>query len=490
LTISPLALSFANQEVGTTSAAKNLTLTNPNSSALQINTVTPSGDFTLSSNGCNGTLLAPAANCVVSVVFTPSQTGTRTGTLTITDAAYNSPQTVSLTGKGILVKPTFSATHLSFGDEPVDVPSAPQTITLTNPNLVPLSVTSVVPSGDFTLTNDTCSGSSVPAGGTCSFGVIFTPSQIGSRSGKIIVTDNSVTPTQTLTLSGIGIIVTPTVSPASLSFGRVQVDTISSPLTVTLSNSSLVALSITSITVTGPYAITANTCDSSVPASSSCQVSVTFNPTTDTNHNGTTEIGKLTFVDDGKKTTQTVSLTGITFGTAPSPTPTATATATATATPTSTATATATTTSTATATATQIATATATATSTATATVTPTPTPVAAPLKFTPRELNFKKVKVGNGKLQKLTLSNPTKSGPPITLANAIVSATNPQEFGFPKSGGYTCFLSVARLFPKQKCTLLLEFGPASTGPKFSSVTIMDNASNANQVIQLQGTGK
>ena len=122
--------------------------------------------------------------------------------------------------------------------------------------------------------------------------------------------------------------------------------------------------------------------------------------------------------------------------------------------------------------------------------MTPTPTPVAAPLKFTPRELNFKKVKVGNRKLQKLTLSNPTKSGPPITLANAIVSATNPQEFGFPKSGGYTCFLSVARLFPKQKCTLLLEFGPASTGPKFSSVTIMDNASNANQVIQLQGTGK
>ena len=198
--------------------------------------------------------------------------------------------------------------------------------------------------------------------------------------------------------------------------------------------------------------------------------------------------------------TATTTATGTATATATSGTPTATATRTATPTVTATATststpmatATATTTSTATATATQIATATATATSTATATVTPTPTPtpVAAPLKFTPRELNFKKVKVGNGKLQKLTLSNPTKSGPPITLANAIVSATNPQEFGFPKSGGYTCFLSVARLFPKQKCTLLLEFGPASTGPKFSSVTIMDNASNANQVIQLQGTGK
>jgi len=127
---------------------------------------------------------------------------------------------------------------------------------------------------------------------------------------------------------------------------------------------------------------------------------------------------------------------------------------------------------------------------TPTPTPTPLPSPVAAPLKSTPGRLNFKKVKVGSGKLLKLTLSNPTKSGPPITLTNATVPVTNPQEFGFPKSGGYTCFLSLGQLFPKQNCTLLLEFAPASTGAKFSSVTIMDNASNANQVIQMQGAGK
>src|SRR5208282_2563814 len=48
LTISPLVLVFPQQEVGTTSTAKNVTLTNPNASAPQINTVTPSGDFSLS----------------------------------------------------------------------------------------------------------------------------------------------------------------------------------------------------------------------------------------------------------------------------------------------------------------------------------------------------------------------------------------------------------------------------------------------------------
>jgi hypothetical protein len=116
ITIVPVVLSFPQQEVET-SAAKNVTLTNPNSAALQINSVVPSaGDFTVTSDGCSNTMLAPGANCVVSVTFTPSQTGTRTGTLTITDGAFNSPQTVNLTGKGILIRPTFSPTHLSFGE--------------------------------------------------------------------------------------------------------------------------------------------------------------------------------------------------------------------------------------------------------------------------------------------------------------------------------------------------------------------------------------
>src|SRR5262249_25149281 len=146
-----------------------------------------------------------------------------------------------------------------------------------------------------------------------------------------------------------------------------------------------------------------------------------------------------------------------------SPTPSATPTATSTATSTSTTTATPT------------------ATATTTATPTATATEVAEPLKLTPAKLNFKAVKVGGAKFLKLTLINAQKKGPPITLTTASVPATNPQEFGFPQNGGFTCFLSVTQLSPKQSCTLLMEFAPASRGSKFSSLTIFDNASNANQ---------
>ncbi len=129
-------------------------------------------------------------------------------------------------------------------------------------------------------------------------------------------------------------------------------------------------------------------------------------------------------------------------------------------------------------------------TPTSTPSPTPAPSPVAAQLEITPGKLNFKKVTVGNAKLLTLTLSNAANNGPPITFGNPTafsVPVTSPQEFGFPQSGMTTC---PSQLLPKQECKLTLQFAPASTGQKSSTVTIFDNASNAPQVIHLQGTGK
>jgi hypothetical protein len=44
--------------------------------------------------------LAAKSKCTISVMFTPTQTGTRTGTLRVNDSAVGSPQTSSLTGTG------------------------------------------------------------------------------------------------------------------------------------------------------------------------------------------------------------------------------------------------------------------------------------------------------------------------------------------------------------------------------------------------------
>jgi ASPM-SPD-2-Hydin domain-containing protein/beta-propeller repeat-containing protein len=98
--LAPTSLAFGNQVLNTTSAAKTVTLTNTGTAALTINSIAASGDFAISNNPC-GAGLAAGANCIISVTFTPTALGARTGTLTITDNAGGSPHTAPLTGNGV-----------------------------------------------------------------------------------------------------------------------------------------------------------------------------------------------------------------------------------------------------------------------------------------------------------------------------------------------------------------------------------------------------
>ncbi len=100
-TVSPTSFTFAAETVGTTSAAKIVTLTNNLSTALPISitfTGADPGDFG-PTDTCNGSVPAKS-HCTISVTFTAKATGTRTATLNVSDSANNSPQTVSLTGTG------------------------------------------------------------------------------------------------------------------------------------------------------------------------------------------------------------------------------------------------------------------------------------------------------------------------------------------------------------------------------------------------------
>ncbi len=108
LTLSPGAISFAAQPVGSSSAAKTLTLANSGSSSITIASITATAPFAATSQ-C-GSSLASGASCTVQVSFTPTASGAATGTLTIASSAANSPQTAALTGQGsdfsIAVLPT------------------------------------------------------------------------------------------------------------------------------------------------------------------------------------------------------------------------------------------------------------------------------------------------------------------------------------------------------------------------------------------------
>jgi Abnormal spindle-like microcephaly-assoc'd, ASPM-SPD-2-Hydin len=95
----PKSLTYAAQTVGTTSAPKTVTVTNHGTKTLTFGSVTTTGDFA-ATNTCLGGVGANGGRCTVKVTFTPTQTGTRTGTLTLVDGGGDSPQVLNLTGTG------------------------------------------------------------------------------------------------------------------------------------------------------------------------------------------------------------------------------------------------------------------------------------------------------------------------------------------------------------------------------------------------------
>jgi hypothetical protein len=100
--ISPTSLAFSNEPITVTSSAQSVTLTNTGNAVLSNISFTFTGtnasDF--GQNTTCGSSLAAGANCTIAVTFTPSAAGNETASLSISDNASGSPQTVGLSGTG------------------------------------------------------------------------------------------------------------------------------------------------------------------------------------------------------------------------------------------------------------------------------------------------------------------------------------------------------------------------------------------------------
>ena len=199
VTLSATTLTFGNVAIGTTSAVKNVTLTNTGTATLSISGFTVTGPFA-ETNTCGSTVLA-GKKCTISVTFSPTILGSASGVVTITDNASNSPQTISTTGSGI-TDVTLSPGAITFTSQTVGNTSNPISVTLTNNLPTTLTITSVAVSGDFAQTN-TC-GTTVAGKAKCTISVTFTPTVVGKRTGTLTVTDNASNSPQTANLTGTG----------------------------------------------------------------------------------------------------------------------------------------------------------------------------------------------------------------------------------------------------------------------------------------------
>jgi len=314
--LSPTSVAFPAQLVNAPSAAQTVTLTNSGTGTLAISGVAASGDFA-QTNTC-GASVGAGANCTISVTFTPTAAGNRTGAVTVTDNAAGSPQTIALSGTGIAPQVSLSSTSLTFPNQSVGTSGLTQNVTLTNTGTAPLTITSVQASTGFGATNG-CTASLTPGDG-CTIGVLFDPNAIGNINGTLTITDNSngvAGTTQTVALSGTGTAPAVSLSSTTVTFTAQLVNSTSAAQAVTLTNSGNLSLSIVGVTVAGTnggdFAQT-NTCGSSVAAGANCAISVTFTPTA-----GGSRTGTITLTDNAAGSPHTVSLTGTgeDFGVAP-----------------------------------------------------------------------------------------------------------------------------------------------------------------------------
>ena len=413
-TLSPTSLSFGTVPIGVTSGSKTVTLKNTGSASLTINSITitgtNAGDFA-QSHTC-GSSLAASASCTMSVTFKPTASGARSAALSITDNAPGSPQQVALGGTGTAAK--LSPTSLSFGTQAIGVTSGAKTVTLTNVGTTSLTITTIAitgtNTGDFAQTH-TC-GSSLAASASCTISVTFKPTASGARSASLSVTDNANGSPQQVSFSGTG--TAAKLSPTSLSFGTQAIGVTAAAKTVTLKNVGTTSLTITTIAITGTntgdFAQT-HTCGSSLAASASCTISVTFKPTA-----SGARSASLSITDNAAASPQQVSLSG-----------------------------------------------------------------TGTTAKLSPGSLSFGLVAIGvTSGAKTVTLTNVGTTS--LTITSIAITGTNAGDF----AQSHTCGSSLA---PAASCSISVTFKPTANGVRGASLSITDNAAASPQQVSLNGTG-
>ncbi|HTH53877.1 MAG TPA: choice-of-anchor D domain-containing protein [Edaphobacter sp.] len=301
--LTPLFLSFGATNVNATSAAQNITISNTGGSQVSLGAPAVSGDFHLSANTCTSSLKANSG-CTVGITFTPTASGSREGTLTI--AAEDHALTGALAGTGVLpATDALAPAALSFGPQPLGTSSSVQRVTLTNTGDASLTLIAAHTTGDFVAVNS-C-GNSLAGHSTCSIGVIFQPTVLGTATGALVVSDEFRS--QSVSLSGTGLAPSGvSLSPLfGMSFSPTGVGLTSAAQTVTLTNNGGIPLSVDTIALSGDFAIApgSNHCGDTLAVNSACTMQVMFKPTA-----GGARQGTLAITDSAINSPQTLPLTG------------------------------------------------------------------------------------------------------------------------------------------------------------------------------------
>jgi hypothetical protein len=186
-------------------------------------------------------------------------------------------------------------------------------VVLSNYSGTELTVNGVAVTGPdasaFAVTQDNCSGVTVPPDGSCRVRFRFNPTRVGGHSAQVEFANDAEDPPPSASLTGTGVDPAALI-PASIAFGSRGDHTTTGPRTVTLSNLGAANLEVSSVALAGgdatSFRLSGDACSGATLATGqSCTVQVRFRPL------GTgAKATQLRFDDSAPTSPHTVALSG------------------------------------------------------------------------------------------------------------------------------------------------------------------------------------
>jgi DNA polymerase III delta prime subunit len=435
LVLDQTSIKFGEQLVNSSPQTKQVTVTNEGPEAVSINGMAlrpPVPDFAFRDNTCIGKPLRPGDTCRISVDFKPDSVGPVKADAVISETASGKRHVFAVSGIGKAGPgPAVRLDQESLDFGPVIVGrESKATVVLSNPGSLPLIVThlAIAPQlQDFIVASDCVgAGKEVRPGQSCQLTVSFTPTAVGLRSAKLLISDNATGgPNQTIPLKGTGTKPAngPAVSldPASLGFGVVTVGHVSPPQVLTVQNAGSTDLLFSGITVSGVGRADFRLTPSCAAAGSlrpgkTCTITVAFAPSF-----AGTRSAAISINDNAPGHPQVVPLSG-----------------------------------------------------------TGLPLPQTPGVNLTPQALDFGSLPLGQTSSKSVKLTNSGQGALEIT---SIAISPRVAEFSVSES----CPKSLGS---KKTCTITLSFTPSQAQTSSASLVIIDSAIPNKQQVPLSGSGQ
>ena len=213
---SPASVDFGPHAPGYPSEYTTVTVTNTGAADLTI----PAGGVTLAgtnrddfdfSSTCDDVTIQPGQSCTIDVLFNPTATGSRSGSLQIASNAAGSPKVVSLTGSGVPPALSFSPDPVPSVSAQVNTMESLNPITVTNTSGAPVAIPAGgvqitgADAGVFMLASQTCADETLAPGATCSAQIDFSPgfgTLPGDYTADLEITHDGAGNPLMITLSG------------------------------------------------------------------------------------------------------------------------------------------------------------------------------------------------------------------------------------------------------------------------------------------------